>query len=499
MLTRFRYSDKAMMPPEQLTNLIAECAVKLAWFMQHGYTPHYWQMLFHTVRRGGDLADGLCRFRHLVAGRRGGKTMSAAWEVAFYCLHPSEFHWDYHRKKSDKPLHVWVVTKDYPTGKAALDWFRDVLKEAGLDPNVDYKENRGNRWFEFANGSFVHFRSGEDPQSLRGAGLDILWLDEAAFIPNEEAYQVARPALSDKIGMVITTTTPDGKNWLFDFFFSGGAMDDPNHGSVEYRSIDNPYFSEEEWLYLSDPANYHPMLFKQEFMAAFDSMAGKELHGEWLHFYDDHDLEKYRLPNGQLDLDVYVGVDPAISLSDTADRFVITAIGVAKDNSEVFVLDQYADRIPFPDQIDKINEWHITKRPVLIGIESTAYQAALVQQTQRLETFPPIIPMMAQGKKSTRILAMAPYFKIKKVRIRKENLDFINEWLDYDSTKKNPKDDTLDSTEITLRTAGILLPLLPGYEPERPAASIDELADRLKPKPRSESEIGLDEHLGGEW
>lgn len=498
MRTRFRYSDKEFLPPEELTAWIAESAVKIAWFMQNGYKPHYWQMLFHCVRKSGSLEEGLARFRHLVAGRRGGKTMSAAWEVAFYCLHPAEFHWDYHRKKDyHRPLNVWVITKDYPTGKPALDWFREVLAACGLEHGKDYKENRGNRWFEFNNGSFVHFRSAEDPQSLRGAGNDIHWFDEAAFIPTDEAYQVSRPAISDRLGMVITTTTPDGKNWLFDTFFAGVAMEDGNHGSVEYRSIDNPYFSEEEWQYLLE--TYHPMLFKQEFMAAFDSMAGKELPGDWLHFYDDSDLQKYRLPNGTLDLSIYLGVDPAISLADTADRFVISEIGVAKDNSEAFLLDQYADRIMFPDQLDKINEWHITKRPILIGIESTAYQQALVQQTMRLDSFPPVVPMLATGKKAVRILTMAPYFKIARIRVRKEHKDFIDEWVDYDSLKKNPKDDCLDSVEIALRTAGILLPPLPGPTPDRPTGSIQELADRMRPGPLDEDMKGVDDHLGGEW
>jgi predicted phage terminase large subunit-like protein len=489
-----------MMPAEMLQVLIAECAMKFAWFAKHGYTPTYWQALFHVMRKGGVLENGLCRYRHLVAGRRGGKTMCAAWEVAYYVLHPEEFHWDYHRKKEDRPLNVWVITKDFPTGHAALVWFRAVLTAAGLEHGVDYKENRGNRWFEFNNGSFVHFRSAEDPQSLRGAGNDILWFDEAAFIPTAEAYNVSRPSISDgnRIGMVITTTTPDGKNWLFDYFFQGPVLDDPRHGSVEYRSIDNEHFSEEEWLELLE--TYHPLMFKQEYMAAFDSMAGKELSGEWLKYYTDKDLDKYR-ENGVLTgLDIYIGVDPAISLADEADRFVISAVGVAKDRTEAFLLDQYADRIPFGTQLDTIQEWHIKHRPMLIGVEGVAYQQALVQQAMRLETFPPVFAVPAPGKKTVRILSMAPYFKIGRIKIRRDHKDFINEWLDYDSTKKNPKDDCLDSVEIALRTAGILLPpQSQTLDTPPPQYSLEELARLRAPKPLDEDAMGLDEHLGGDW
>ena len=53
-----------------------------------------------------------------------------------------------------------------------------------------------------------------------------------------------------------------------------------------------------------------------------------------------------------------------------------------------------------------------------------------------------------------------------RVLIRKDQTDFIDEWIDYDSELKNPKDDVLDSTEIALRTAGILLMDTPLIKPK---------------------------------
>lgn len=499
----FHYTDEPSLSEEAITQLIAPVAVKFAWFLSNGYVPHYYQSLFHTMRN--EVTDGMCRFRHLVAGRRGGKTLSAAWELAFYVTHPEEFHWDFHRKKASRPLHVWVVTKDFPTGHPALTAFREVLRLAGLEAGQDYKENRGNHWFEFANGSFVHFRSAEDPQSLRGAGLDILWIDEAAFIPNREAWDVARPALSDKLGAVWTTTTPDGKNWLWEEFFTGEALTDPRQGRVEYRSIDNPHFPEEEWLYLLQ--HYHPLLFKREYMASFDAFAGKELSGDWLHYWTPGDpkgdeITPPRVPErpSEYDLTTYVAVDPAISLADSADRFVICLLGVSKDNTQAYLLDMWAGRIPFPEQVDMIRTWFQKYRPSFIAVEAQAYQRALEQQANRLEGFPAVVPIFSHGKKSERILSMAPLFKIGKVRIRRDHTDFIDEWLDYDSTRKNPKDDCLDAVEIALRAAGILLPMTPSASHwDTPAASVDELAWSRMPGRATDQSIGLDEHLGGEW
>src|SRR5690349_6256843 len=88
---------------------------KLWWFTTHGYTPHEYQAAFHA----SDFNGRLTRFRHVVAGRRGGKTMSAAWEVLFYALHPEQFHWDAHSVVSRRKLWIWVLAKDHEVGRPA--------------------------------------------------------------------------------------------------------------------------------------------------------------------------------------------------------------------------------------------------------------------------------------------------------------------------------------------------------------------------------------------
>ena len=97
---------------------------KLYWFMTHGYTPHEWQACFHSALND----DQLVRFRHLVAGRRGGKTTCAAWEVLFYCLFPEVFHRDAHGTESSRPLYVWVLTEDHEVGRAARTEFRVAIE-----------------------------------------------------------------------------------------------------------------------------------------------------------------------------------------------------------------------------------------------------------------------------------------------------------------------------------------------------------------------------------
>ena len=461
---------------------------KFGWFLSVGYLPHYWQTLFHANNNDGRLV----RFRHLVAGRRGGKTLSAAWEVLFYCLFPRQFHLDLHGEDRDDPLWVWALSASYKVGRPSYLTMRKVIIDAGLVIGKDVKENRGDLRFEFPNGSLVEFKSAEDPQSLRGAGLDILWMDEAAFIKSEEAWLVTRPSLSDKRGMLITTTTPDGKNWFYDEFWGEDALKDDQIARVEYRSIDNPYFAKSEWEYVKQ--RYHPLLFNQEYCAAFDSMAGRDLSGEWLKYYNNEDLRNDE--GNPLKLRRYMGVDPAVSMSGKGDRFVISVVGVS-DSNQVFLLEQYAARIPFAEQLEKIEEYYINYKPEIIGIESNAYQAALVQQAERLPSMPPIVPIFAKGKKFERILAMSPLFRIGKVRIKKDHRDFIDEWINYDSSISKPKDDCLDSVEIALRCAGALLGEYGIVEENKSNLPDWILSDRPGVKKRENNYF--DETMGSEW
>lgn len=440
---------------------------KFWWFATRPqpYVPHTWQYLFHGAHSPDQK---LRRFRHLVAGRRGGKTLSAAWEVLFYALHPEEFRADANVPGGNRPLWIWALAKDFQAGRPALLTFIEVCNAAGLVKDKDYKYNRSARTFEFAeSGTLVEFKSADDPQSLRGAGLDILWIDEAAFLPNRDAWDVVRSALGDRQGLLITTTTPWQENWFYQEFFAGEALGDPTQFRVEYTSIDNPYYPQSEWEY--NKTHMHPVIFAQEHMASFKAMHGVALNGEWLKFYvtgnvdtktDDISISQYKDGN-RYRLKVFIGIDPAISIADDADDFAMAVIGVAEDNSQVFLLDYFLGHIAFPEQVDKIQEWHLKWRPQMIGIESNAFQRALEQQANRLPGIPAIVPVFSKGKKEERILTMSPLFRVGKVRIRKDQSDFISQWVSFDPEQKNQRDDLLDAVEIALGVANVLLPGMP--------------------------------------
>lgn len=493
----------------QYPQYINRYPLKAYWFAQHGYVPHAYQAAFHSAQ---DANGNLTRFRHLVAGRRGGKTLSAAWELLYYALHPRAFHHDRHGIESDRPLMCWLLAKDSPTGRPSIDTFLDVIRQCGMTKGVEFQYNKTDKRFEFfASGSIIQFRTAEDPQSLRGYGLDILWIDEAAFIPNREAYSVTYPSLSDKQGMVMTTTTPWGKNWLYEEFFTGVAMEDHNEFRVQFTSIDNPHFSREEWEHAK--SRMHPIMFKQEYLASFEAMEGIALQGDWLHYWtagaadpktDDQTIKYlYDEESGSYRLRTFMGIDPALSLSDSSDQFAMAVLGVTDDNAQVYLLDTFLGKVEFPDQLDLIRQWQLKWRPELIGIESNAFQLALSQQTMRLDTFAGVVPHLGVGKKNDRILAMSPIFKVGKIRINHRHADFIDQWIQFDPLKKNQRDDLLDAVEIALRTCGVLLPMSPHASlldgpPRTDGSDVDgQVRENIKYMQRSKA--GFDQHMGSDF
>jgi predicted phage terminase large subunit-like protein len=503
----FRSKDGVGKVEGHITPCIGAYPHKFLWFSQRGYNPHFWQILFHGAHRQDAC---LTRMRHLAAGRRGGKTKSAAWEIGYYSQNPQAFWWDAHRKTSVDRLWIWVVAKSYKLVRVALLEYLKVLRDCGLKKNRDYTWNKSEGVIEFPDGTMVEFRTADDPDNLRGPGIDILWIEEAAMLPSDETWNVIRPALSDKIGLLITTTTPKGKNWLWEEFWKKLA-DDPNQARIEYTSIDNPYFQREEWEYAK--LTYHPLMFKQEYMGEFEAMAGVALSGEWLHYYvlgrdaqayDDEDLRLVP-KDGSLGLRTYLAVDP--STGEGADDFAMSLIGVAEDNSQVYLIKTYKEKIPFPDQVELIQEWAAKYRPQYIGVEANAYQRVLVQQLHRLPGMPTITAVFTSGKdkesKKKRILAMSPLFKLGRVRIHRSQRDFIDQWISYDPSLSHPKDDLLDATEIALSLAGILLPQeLSDFsfsDEERTHTLQEEAESHLLLLTDAKNRRGWDEELGAEF
>lgn len=108
---------------------------------------------------------------------------------------------------------MWVA----PALSGARDHWNDLVKliEDSKLPTVSL--NNTAKEVRFFSGGSIRIRSAVKPDNLRGGSLDLLIMDEAAFYPNGQYvwWSVLLPMITATGGVVLFTTTPNGRNWYY--------------------------------------------------------------------------------------------------------------------------------------------------------------------------------------------------------------------------------------------------------------------------------------------
>ena len=196
--------------------------------------------------------------------------------------------------------------------------------------------------------------------------------------------------------------------------------------------------------------------FYQEYMNIAQSPDMAPFKPEWIkmHHYD------YERKDGQNCLvrkkgdeeeikpvEIYCGVDPASSLSSTADYFVVSTIGIDHDNNK-YIIDIYRDRISPAEQPAKLIEVYKKYKPRRMKIETVGYQEALRTAVRELMLKENIyIPGLEKGvkprnRKSERLLSLVPLFAKGTFYFRPQDNIAQQEFLSYPRGKH---DDVMDS------------------------------------------------------
>jgi len=126
---------------------------------------------------------------------------------------------------------------------------------------------RVDRRVELPSGGWVQVRSADDPQSLRGEGLDLVVMDECAFISETAWTEAIRPALSDRLGGALFISTPRGRNWFWRHWVKGQDSEQDEWCSWQFPTGDNPYIDADEIEVAQ--ATLPEMIFRQEYLAEF--------------------------------------------------------------------------------------------------------------------------------------------------------------------------------------------------------------------------------------
>jgi hypothetical protein len=219
----------------------------------------------------------------VVAGRRWGKTHLAIRELAKACRFPDR--------------RAFYVAPTYRQAKQIV-W--DTLKYRLQDLGWVSRVNESDLTIRLINGSTISLRGADNPDSLRGVGLDFVVMDEFAMIDEKAWTEVLRPTLSDKQGSAMFISTPMGQsNWAFDLYQR--TTQDSNWASFQYTTLQGGNVPVEEIEQAR--RDLDERTFRQEYEATFETA------GNRVYYAFDRAVNVRAAPEGLEHTVIYTGWD----------------------------------------------------------------------------------------------------------------------------------------------------------------------------------------------
>lgn len=232
-----------------------------------------------------DILEHPARFKIVIAGRRGGKSYASIASLAQHARYPGK--------------RCMYVAPSYRMAKQIV-W--EDLKTMLRERNWAKKINESELTVTLVNGSTIFLRSADNPDSIRGIGLDYVVLDEAADIPKlQDTWQaVIRPTLADREGSALIISSPKGKGFLFDLFNNAKHLDDWN--SWQYTTEEGGLVSEEELAQARKDLDERTYL--QEFKARFVDYAGAIYYA-----FGEHNIKEMPFGGENIQIPLHIGID----------------------------------------------------------------------------------------------------------------------------------------------------------------------------------------------
>jgi phage terminase large subunit len=168
----------------------------------------------------------------IVAGRQTGKSFFMMNDALYRSLN------------NKKHRCFWVSPIQDQANKVMKDIEAMFINHQELFGQIVKRFDRKNNEVYFYNGSFIKFRSADSGDNLRGATLDYIYIDEAAYMSIEFINEVLLPMVTRTGGRVCMASTFNGKNWFWDKYNDGIKEEN----AEEVISIKKTY------LDLNDPA-----------------------------------------------------------------------------------------------------------------------------------------------------------------------------------------------------------------------------------------------------
>lgn len=302
--------------------------VKERYWRLVGYQPHAAQRLMH---------DSEARFKLMVMGRRTGKTESGPRELGPLIYIPDSY--------------IWIVG---PTAGLCLKEFRlfrsDIMRLARKG-QVRIKKNvmdlvGGRYLLQIENGATIEVRSQEKEDQIVGEGLTGVIMAEAARLKSHIWRELVRPTLGDYHGVAVFSTTPRGRNWIYDAY--NKANDAPDWAAWQLPSWRNPVLypggrNDPEIVAMEEEMD--SSLFRQEIGAEFTTFSGV--------VYDGFDPDVHVRP---IELVPEVPVSGWVDFG-FVDPFVVLAVQVLPEGKVYVHAEYYVTHKTTAEHCERLEEY----------------------------------------------------------------------------------------------------------------------------------------------
>jgi hypothetical protein len=171
------------------------------------------------------------------------------------------------RTKDDPDPIAWYIA---PTYRQCKDPCWPLLKKMAAEFIVG-RPNETDLSITLRQGGTIKLRSGENYDALRGPGLNLAVIDEAADIRKELWTEVIRPMLSDRLGRALFIGTPEGFNWFYDLYAEAGHMTDWARWQFTTAAGGRVSPAEIE----AAKRDLDEKTFRQEYYATFETFSGR--------------------------------------------------------------------------------------------------------------------------------------------------------------------------------------------------------------------------------
>jgi PBSX family phage terminase large subunit len=310
-----------------------------------------------------------------------------------------------------------------------LATFKECLPLYGLKEDRDYTLNKSEMdiilW-----GTYIHLRSCEQSEKLRGINCSDIYIDEARNMKNDEVFLIAIGRMREsKDGQCFISTSPRGKDWVWQLSQKEGVL------TITQKTEENPFLPQE---YIDDLRDKYAGLY-----------AKQELDADIVEFGSGIiSINKFIVGN-YVPVKAILTLDIAVSTKTSADY---SAICIASNQQNNMILhDIWRDRVEYSSLKDIIASY--AKRYSVSGIyiEDVAAQRIVIDDLKHNKDMMKfaIRAYRPKGDKLARALPWVSRVELNQVKVQEGawNKIFFEECSQFNGVDQE-HDDMIDAVSM---------------------------------------------------